>query len=180
MPLSILQTFLKKESGLKPSLCIWTRMLSAIAFYERASVHLQEIWDYVKAETRILLGPAPARLVLLADGRILPATVDLPASVQETAFYYDAETHRMSKIGHPPEGRFRRLPYVSLRVEHPTEGTVDLSDWIGGLRANPVPTLPLPQLLLLASLSLHRYIPISGATVHTTDDEGTDATTTLV
>ena len=155
-------------------------MLSAIAFYERASVHLQEIWDYVKAETRILLGPAPARLVLLADGRILPATVDLPASVQETAFYYDAETHRMSKIGHPPEGRFRRLPYVSLRVEHPTEGTVDLSDWIGGLRANPVPTLPLPQLLLLASLSLHRYIPISGATVHTTDDEGTDATTTLV
>jgi len=155
-------------------------MLSAIAFYERVSVYLQELWEYTKGETRTWLGPAPVRLVLLADGRILPATVDLPASVQETAFFYDAGTHRIAKIGHPPEGRFRRLPYVSLRVEHPTEGTVDLSDWIGGLRANPVPTLPLTQLLLLASLSLHRYIPIAGATLYTTDDEGIDATTALV
>ena len=155
-------------------------MLSAIAFYERVSVYLQETWEYTKGQTRAWLGPAPARLVLLSDGRILPATIDLPASVQGTAFLYDAETHRMSKIGHAPEGRFRRLPYVSLRVEHPTEGTVDLSEWIGGLRANPIPTLPLSQLLLLASLSLHRYIPIAGSTIHTTDDEGTDATSALV
>ena len=155
-------------------------MLSAIAFYERVSVYLQETWEYAKGQTRDWLGPAPVRLVLLADGRILPATVGLPASVQETAFLYDAETHRISKVGHAPEGRFRRLPYVSLRVEHPTEGTVDLSDWVGGLRANPIPALSLTQLLLLASLSLHQYIPISGSTIHTTDDEGTDTTTALV
>ena len=150
-------------------------MIEFVAWYERISVITQNIWETIKQETRTWLGPAPVQLVLLADGRILPATIQLPSAVQDTAFLFDATTNRIRKLGPDgvAEGRFRRLPYVSLRVEHPSLGSIDLSDWVGGLRANPVPaSLSIQQLILLASLSLHRYIPISGATVHITNDEG--------
>ena len=146
-----------------------------VAWYERASVAVQSAWEYVKQETRTWLGPAPVQLVLLADGRILPSTIELPPAVRETAFLFEAATNRIQKLGPNAvaEGRFRRLPYVSLRVEHPSLGSIDLSDWVGSIRANPVPTsLSIQQLIQLASLSLHRYIPISGATVHITNDEG--------
>jgi len=154
-------------------------MLEFIAWYERASQWIYQGVEYVKQETRALLGPGPTQHILLADGRILPATVSIPAAVQETAYLYDEQTNRISSMGPAPEGRFRRLPFVSLRVEHPVFGTTDLTEWIGAIRANPVPVLPIQQILHLASLNLGRYIPIQGATIHRVNDEGTETVESL-
>lgn len=148
-------------------------MLEFIAWYERTSLVVQYAWDSVKQEIRTWLGPGPTRFLLLSDGRILPGTIQVPPTVQETIHVFDGETNRIRKMGPEPEGRFRRLPYVSLRVEHPSLGSIDLSDWIGSIRANPVPeSLSIQQLIQLASLSLNRYIPLSGATIYVTNDEG--------
>jgi hypothetical protein len=60
-------------------------------------------------------------------------------------------------------GRFKpAVPYLSVVIKQPIMGDIDLSEWVGELRANPVPeTLPLKQLVTLWSLAYNQYIPLS-------------------
>ena len=114
---------------------------------------------------RTWIGPEPHNYYILADGRVLPATIAIPFDVAEIAFLFDVRTNRFTlATAVNTEGRFRpAVKYLSIVLKQPiTNNDIDLSDWVGELRANPVPeTLSLQQLVTLWSLVHNRYIPFS-------------------
>ena len=152
-------------------------LLTLLAFYERASVFVKNAWEDAKAAARIWLGPAPQNLLLLADGAVIPADMSIPDAIRNTAFLYHAESQQITAANAAAtEGRFRRLPYVAMTVNHPIVGNTDMSDWLGEIRANPVPDLHLKQILSLWSAVHNIYMPHSGnLRIHTTKSDGTEA-----
>ncbi len=122
---------------------------------------------------RDALGPSPQQFYLLSDGRVLPTTIRLPPIVTSTAFVYDPLTHRMYQNNTPQDARFRRLPYIAASFNHVSTGEVDISDWLGEIRAHPVPELSVKQLLTLWSFANNRYAPLSeGVQVTVTKNDG--------
>jgi len=128
-------------------------------------------YDYVQQQVqnaasalRTWLGPEPQKFYLLADGRVLPATISLPSDIAELAFIFNPQTqHFTSVTAQTSEGRFKpAVPYLSVVIKQPITGDIDLSEWVGDLRANPVPeNLPLKQLVTLWSLVHNQYVPLS-------------------
>ena len=168
-------------------------LLTFLAFCGRASVFFKNAWEDAKATARTWLGPAPQNLLLLADGSVIPADTAIPDSIRNTAYLYDIDTQRITVAGVAPTtpesqesqesqepqetgGRFRRLPYVAMTANHPIVGNTDISDWLGEIRANPVPNLHAKQILSLWS-AVHRvYIPHTGdLRILITKSDGTDA-----
>ena len=146
--------------------------LQLLAFWHAVTVWWQATLESAKAHIRTAVGPAPIRYTLLEDGRVLPATIELPMTVRNNAYVYDPATQRLSQ-GATEGVRFRRLPTIALSLTHPSVGTLDLSDWVGDLRAHPVPELSAKQLLTLWSLAQNRYVPLSdGAQVILTKNDG--------
>jgi len=148
--------------------------LEIAAFYHRAFVFLCGVWESAKSVARSLLGPEPERLYLFADGRVSPVRFDLPEALRSTTHVFDPQTSRITLAEAPePEGRFRRLPLIGLRLESPGSEDIDLSDWIGEIRANPVPTLSTKQLIQIASYTQQRYLPTGGGTIaHIVGEDG--------
>jgi hypothetical protein len=146
------------------------------------------VYDYVQQQVqnaasalRTWLGPEPQNYYVLADGRVVPATVSLPADIAELAFIFNPQTqHFTSAIATAPMGRFKpAVPYLSVVIKQPITGDIDLSEWVGDLRANPVPeTLPLKQLVTLWSLTNSRYVPLS-YTLETINSNGDYETVTV-
>lgn len=113
---------------------------------------------------RTWIGPAPQNYYLLADGRILSTTISLPNEIAENAFLFTSSTNRMTNVTTVINvGRFKpAVPYLSIVLKQPILGDIDLSEWVGELRANPVPeSISLKQLVTLWSLVTNRYIPLS-------------------
>jgi hypothetical protein len=129
------------------------------------------------ATLRSWLGPAPQNYYLLDDGRIVPYTVSLPPEVYALAFMYHANTHRITRAITPnPEGRFKlAVPYLSVVVKQATQDPMDLSEWVGELRANPVPLLsfPIDQIVALWAAVKNVYMPIR-YTVDVIHSDGTN------
>jgi hypothetical protein len=151
-------------------------ILYLLAFYERCCTFVNSKLDECKTKLRVWLGPQPLNYYLLDDERVVPTTFALPGAVKQNAHLYTVETNRITQANSPaPEGRFRPLHYVAMSVEHESVGVVNLSDWIGELRANPVCELPIKQIILLWSLVHNTYIPISdGAIVRVTRNDGSE------
>jgi hypothetical protein len=146
--------------------------LQLLAFWHAVTVWWQGVQEAIKARIRSVVGPAPACYFLLEDGRVLPATIELPIIVRNTAHIYDPTTHRLSQ-GATEGVRFRRLQIIALSLTHPSVGTLDLSDWVGDLRAHPVPEIGAKQLLTLWSMAQNTYVPLSdGAQVTITKNDG--------
>jgi hypothetical protein len=146
---------------------MWMELL---AFYEQASTVVKGYWEEVKKQTRSWLGPEPQNWYLLPDGRVFPSFVMLPDDVRSESYVFDPHTNRITKVSEEPEGRFRPLPYLSLVV-----GDVDLSDWLGEIRANPIPaSMPVQQMITLWSLLHNRYLPVTNVTVRYTTSDGTE------
>ena len=156
--------------------------LEIAAFYQRTSVWLAGLWESTKTILRSILGPEPERLYLFADGRITPVRFDLPEALLSTTHVFDPHTNRITLASEQePEGRFRRLPLIGLRIEHPTIEPVDLSDWIGEIRANPIPTLTTKQLIQIASYTQQRYLPTGGGAIaHVVGEDGETNQETLL
>lgn len=130
---------------------------------------------------RTWLGPEPQNYYLLADGRILPTTVKLPADIAEQAFLFNYKKNRLTAAAETlTEGRFRpAVPYLSIVIKQPILGDIDISEWVGDMRANPVPeNIPLKQLVTLWSLSNSRYVPLS-YTLETINADGEYETVTV-
>jgi hypothetical protein len=157
--------------------------LVILAYLERFILVLVTAWTAFKSLLRTALGPAPVNYHILTDGRILSTEMPLPAPATDSTLLFDVQNNHITSMAHPvPEGRFRRLPYVSLRVEHDSVGAIDMSDWIGELRANPVPSpdiLGVKQLIQLWSHVHNRYVPLRGARVVSTGSDGEETTTVL-
>lgn len=155
--------------------------LLLLAYLERTLGWIQMKTDQAKQKLREWLGPAPQNYLLLADGRVLPANIQIPEEAERaTTYLFEATTSRMTLLNQPiPTSRFRQLHVISCTLQK-GEATYDLSDWISEIRANPVPpTVPLKQYVQLWSLVTGSYVPFSGnVTVTTTSDRG-DVTTTV-
>jgi hypothetical protein len=84
------------------------------------------------------------------------------------------------QLGNEEEGRFRPLPYLSLVVEEEDVGNTDLSDWLGELRAKPVPaSMRVEQIITLWSLTNNQYLPTTNTTVRYTTTDGTESVVRL-
>jgi hypothetical protein len=126
--------------------------LSLLAFYERASSFIKYYVDTTKTYARYYLGPEPLNYYLFRDGRILPTSVAIPDGID--CFVFDTKTMQITQRDNPtPNGRFRALPYLGISV-----GTLDISDWLGEIRANPVYPFRPHQLLELWSLVHQTYV----------------------
>jgi hypothetical protein len=150
---------------------MWVQLL---AFWHNFTVLTASIWEETKAKARTWLGPAPESFYLLTDGRVIPSSHAIPAEITPATFYYDPRTHRIAGAANrEPEGRWRRLPYIAGNIRHRTIADIDISDWLGDIRANPVPDIPIKQLLILWSAVNHQYIPLSdGVQISITKSDG--------
>jgi hypothetical protein len=134
--------------------------VACLAFLYNAASALAAIWRSVASHIRRTLGPEPQNYWLLHDGRILPEYVNLPPAVESTAFFYDTSTARITLANdRAPQGRFRPLTTISIQIQDEIVGSTDISDWLGEIRANPVPPLPPHQLIYLWSAVHGQYIP---------------------
>jgi len=140
----------------------------------------QQVQNAVSA-LRTFIGPEPQNYYLLADGRVTPTNVTLPRDILENAFLFNYRKNRLTKAGETlTEGRFKpAVPYLSVVIKQPLTTDIDLSEWVGELRANPVPeTLPLKQLVTLWSYINSRYVPLS-YTLETINANGDYETVTV-
>ena len=155
-------------------------LLTLLAFWHRATIFMAHVWDTAKTQIRSWIGPEPQNYYLLQDGRVLPSSVALPASLNSTTHLYDPRSQRMTALNAEADARHRRLSIIAANFSHPDTGAVDISDWVGEIRAFPVPELPVRQLLTLWSLVHHRYVPLSGGVqVNVTKNDGESDLITL-
>ena len=156
-------------------------ILEALALYEQVSVVVKGYLNKAAHGARVWLGPEPEAYYLLPDGQVLPTTVVLPESVFAKAYVYNPDTQRITLASNTnPDGRFRPLAYLAVQVAHPDTGTIDMSDWLGDVRANPVPELSSQQLITLWSYTHNRYVPFCpGTTITVAMSDGTEASTIL-
>jgi hypothetical protein len=148
--------------------------LQLLAFWHQLTIATAIVWNAALTKIRTAVGPAPVEYYLLEDGRVLPSSIVLPVSTHSSTYLYNPHSHRLSLLSNiDPSARFRRLDTIALSFNHPSTGEVDISDWLGEVRAHPVPDLPVKQLLSLWSLAHHRYVPLSdGVQVSVTKNDG--------
>lgn len=148
-------------------------LLTLLAFWHKLTTYLTFVCDSGKQWLRDILGPSPTNYYLLTDSRVLPSSIVLPELELQSAYIYNPHTLRIYQNNTSQEERFRRLPYIAASFNHPTTGEVDISDWVGEIRAHPVPELPVKQLLTLWSYAHNRYVPLSdGVQVSITKNDG--------
>jgi hypothetical protein len=137
------------------NLAIW-----CLIGYGRITDYCSSLSETCKTHLRSWLGPAPCSYQLLSDGRVLPSTVTLPASLLETAYTYypNLVVVRQSNSTARP----RRFSWVAITIEG-----VDLSDWIQSLRWVGATEPPLSSLITLWSM-IHQQVFPFGTTINGT------------
>jgi len=121
------------------------------------------------------LGPEIPNFYVLENGDTVPTTAEIPTDVLETAYFYDVESQRLTKTG-TTEGRYRPVPLLGLVVRNPAIGMIDLTDWVGNIRMNPVAPISAKTLVGLWSAINNRYIPTQGTLLEVTDSNGDTST----
>jgi len=131
-----------------------------LALWARASEYINSAASQVAQRLRDWLGQSPMYYYICDDGQIIPTTTNVPQEVRRHMYVYDPHTHRITQADNPnPTGRFRPLAILSMRIENPIVGNIDICDWLGNVRANPVPNLRFQQILALWSCVHNVYIP---------------------
>ena len=153
-------------------------ILYALAFAEQMITTLLPYWESLKHELRVWLGPEPLTYHILPDGRVLHSSVVLPEEVRSNAFLFDPITKHITKLVEPVNGRFKPLPYIGIELENSTM-KIDISDWLGEIRACPVPEISAKQVLLLWSIVHNKYIVFDGSTMQIVKSDGTQETIAL-
>ena len=154
--------------------------LQALALYGNFCTYAAYYWQIAKQYARDYLGPAPQQYYLLSDGQVLSSSTHLPDTVKQSAHVYDPLTNRITSIlNREPEGRFRPLRYLSMRIDNEIVGNIDISDWLGEIRANPVPTLFPKQILNLWAYTHHQYVPQDATTLFATTNMGEEEIVTV-
>jgi hypothetical protein len=152
-------------------------LMTVLAYSNIFLTELSKIWKHMKFTIVYCLGNNPTNYYLLHDGRVLPDSMSLPEYEVQTAYIYNSDTHTICKANDPfPQGRFRSLPYLSITFQNTYIQQVDISDWLGEIRANPVPNdIHVKQILTLWSLATNRYIPEGeGTTIHVVDSDANE------
>jgi len=157
---------------------IYIQMLISCLAYSNILLNaVTKAWRCLKYTLVQYLGNNPTNYYLLKDGRVLPDTISLPDHEIQTAFLYDSESHTIRKASDAnPQGRFRPLPYLSITFQNTYIETIDISDWLGEVRANPVPnTMSVQQILSLWSIVNRRYVPTGdNLEIHVVDSDANE------
>jgi hypothetical protein len=149
--------------------------LTIIAFLYRLSQALARASAHCASALRRVLGPEPQNYWLLGDGRVISSHIVLPTEVMNSAFFYESSSARITAAHAPsPAGRFRPLTYVGIQIHDAIVGSTDISDWLGEVRANPVPILTPHQIVTLWSHVHNQYAPPfrRGTTIRATNSMG--------
>lgn len=143
-----------------------------LAAYYRATVFLNTWCEYTKGKIRTFVGPAPQNYYLCPNNRILPSTLHNVPTIP-SIYLYNAFTQKITTIeNQAPVGRFRPLPILSLRLEHDEYGTIDMSDWITEIRANPIPACNVKQWIELWGLTQNKFVPIDNIRIYIVYGDG--------
>jgi hypothetical protein len=151
-------------------------MLQALAMYERYVTNVfLPTWEIIKQTIRDWVGPEPLTYYLLTNGHILPSCMKLSDELQSDTFLYNPIRKQITKANNrTPEGRFRPLPFIGIYVTKTTE-TIDITEWLGEIRANPIPTDISPQqIILLWCYAKNTYFDLKNCKIHTVRTDGTE------
>jgi hypothetical protein len=143
-------------------------LMKTLAMYEQfLTTVLEPIWETCKQSLRDWLGPEPLTYFLMENGHILPSSMKLSEEQKSEAYLYDPIAKRITAANNPtPEGRFRPLPYIGIYITKSNE-TTDITEWLGDVRANPVPTdMSVKQIILLWCYAKNRYIALEQCKIH--------------
>jgi len=124
----------------------------------------------MKEQIRRALGPPPVFWYLLPDGRVTRPCIALPTDIHAQTYRYEPKMERLTRMG-VINFRYKPLGYLSMKIESETVGSLDISDWVGDLRANHTDPPPL-QIIQLWSLVHEKYVPIRNITISWTDSAG--------
>jgi len=153
--------------------------LAFIAFVYRTMRALAAASARCLSAIRRALGPEPQNYWLLEDGRVIPSHIVLPTEVMNSAFFYESATARITAAHTPLQaGRFRPLTYVGIQIHDAIVGNTDISDWLGEVRANPIPEITPQQIVTLWSHVHNQYVPPfrRGTTIRATNSMGEETT----
>lgn len=148
--------------------------LQLLAFTEQIYTQIVPYWEYVKQELRNWLGPVPLTYFLLHDGGVIPGSFQLSSENRSNAFVYSPSSKQIRKLEQVEEGRLKPLPFIGI-VHKSQEGDTDISEWLGDVRAFPIPEfLTVRQILLLWSFVHHIYLPLHNVTIAVVKSDGTE------
>jgi len=155
-------------------------ILNLLALAEQLITYAAPYWEYVKQELRTWLGPVPIRYFLIPDGRVLPSIMIMPEDTNANTYVYDPFTKQITKVqAISDEGRYKQLPIIGIVIKH-ASGTIDISDWVGELRAKPVPDfITAKQLVILWSYVHNTFVPFTESSLSIVKNDGTEETIVL-
>lgn len=145
-------------------------ILTVLSWYNQIEELVSAFIFRAKKVCRRMLGPEVSNLYLLKNGDIVPSYFSNLDEHLSTAHVYDVETQRISHALTPLEGRYRPIPDLGLCVLLTDGKKIDLTDWLGAIRMNPLIPLSPKHLVDLWSLSTNTYIKYS--IVEVTDNMG--------
>jgi len=156
---------------------IYKMLISFLAYSNTILFYTTYFLKELKHAIVDFLGNNPTNYYLLEDGRVLPDSIQLPDYERVTAYMYNSNTNTISKANNlTPEGRFKPLPYLSITVQNDHVPRTDISDWVGEVRANPIPrNINVKQIIALWSLVNRRYTPTGeGLVIHVVDSDANE------
>lgn len=149
-------------------------LMKTLAMYEQFLTNVVDpFWEMFKQSLRDWLGPEPVTYFLMENGHILPSYMILSDEQKAKAYLYHPVQKRITRANNPmPEGRFRPLPFIGIYITKSNE-TTDITEWLGEVRANPVPAdMSAQQLILLWCYAKNRYISLENCKIHTVRSDG--------
>jgi hypothetical protein len=147
-------------------------ILTLLARYNTILEYVAEKRIQAASYVRRYLGPEPQNMYVLQDGRILPTSIELPASVLSTSYMFDIQNNHLTKMDGSLPGRYRPLFIIALQFIHPDIGTIDISEWIGEIRIFPTHDISARQLIDLWGALHNRYVPLQDTRITITRNDG--------
>jgi hypothetical protein len=145
-------------------------LLQAFALFHQLQQTVLLFLTHAKKACRTVLGPEVPNFYILRNGDVVPTYFSNIEDQLSTAHIYDVETQRISNALIPMEGRYKPLTILALCITLPNGKKVDLSEWVGNIRANPNIPLAPKTLIDLWSASTNTYVRYQ--TVEVTDNLG--------
>ena len=106
------------------------------------------------------LFPEAPNYYILYNGDVIPANVKGAEKYLSSSYLFDTDTQRITAANAPtPAGRFKGIGVLGLSILRKDEPPIDISEWVGNIRANPPITLTARQLVVLWSKIHKVYIP---------------------
>ena len=116
------------------------------------------------------LGPEPTNYLILHNGDVIQSNTLGVDEYLPTALLYETATEHISHALAPLAGRYRSVPLLGISLLRMNKEPIDISDWLGNIRMNPVVTLPPKVYVALWSKVKNVYVPYTQLEV--TDSTG--------